>query len=396
MKKKILFMLINMNVGGTEKALLTMLSEINNEQYDVTLLMLEEYGGFLKQIPSWVNIKYIKDFKLLKDKINNPIHINAIQLLKSKKIIQAFNMMYLYLIYKITKEKSKFYKFILKDYPVIDENYDVAVAYAGPMDFITYFVANKIRARKKVQWVHFDINKIGFNQNFAKKIYSKFDKIFVVSNEAKKALDYSIPQLSNKIEVFNNVISQNAIRKISESGEGFKDNFNGIRLLTVGRLSNEKGQDLVVEAMKYLKNDGYNVRWYSIGEGSLRSRCEELIKEYNLEEDCILLGTKTNPYKYIEECDIYIQSSRHEGYCITLAEARCFNKPIVSTNFISAKDQIINEETGLIADINAKSIYENIKKLLDDKALKDKIAENLILEDVDTTGEIEKLYRIIR
>ena len=157
MKKKILFMVINMNVGGKEKALLTMLSEINNEQYDVTLLMLEEYGGFLNQIPSWVNVKYVKDFKLLKEKINNPIHINLIQLLKNKKIIQAFNMMYLYLIYKITKEKSKFYKFILKDYPVIDENYDVAVAYAGPMDFITYFVANKIKARKKVQWVHFDI-----------------------------------------------------------------------------------------------------------------------------------------------------------------------------------------------------------------------------------------------
>ena len=72
--------------------------------------------------------------------------------------------------------------------------------------FITYFVSEKINSKKKVQWIHFDVSKISFNKIFANKFYKKFDKVFVVSKEGKVKLTTFIPSLSNKIDVFTNIL----------------------------------------------------------------------------------------------------------------------------------------------------------------------------------------------
>ena len=149
--KKIIFMCINMNVGGTEKALLTMLNEINSSKYDVTLFMLEEYGGFLNEIPKFVKIKYFNEYDKIKPFVKEPPQLLAKKLLKDRKYIKAFNILFTYSISKISKDMGYYYRCILKDYKKIDEEYDLAVAYAGPMDFITYFVLNKIKAKKRVQ-----------------------------------------------------------------------------------------------------------------------------------------------------------------------------------------------------------------------------------------------------
>lgn len=394
MKKKILFMVINMNIGGTEKALLTMLSEIDKEKYDVTVLMLEEYGGFLLDIPEWVNIQYLKYYKDIEDIINKPLHITALEQLKICKINNFIKYLYLYLLYKISKDRIFIFKHILKSYPNLEEEYDLAVAYAGPMEFISYFVANKIKAKKKVQWIHFDITKIGLNYSFVRKIYSKFDKIFVVSEQAKEKVIENIPSLKDNVEVFYNIVSSNLVRKMSE-GKSFTEKFDGIRILTVGRISKEKGQYMTIPVLAKLKSEGYNIRWYCIGDGNYRSECERLIKEYSLEDEYILLGSKTNPYPYMKDCDIYVQPSLHEGYCITLAEARCFGNPIVATNFTGAREQLIETGCGLVSDISEEGLYNKIKEILDNQKLRDNIKSNLKNHNVDTSNEINKLYKII-
>ena len=237
--KKILFMCINMNIGGTEKALLTMLNEIDSSKYDVTLLMLEEYGGFLSEIPNFVKVKYINEYKTIKPFINEPPRLLANKLIKNKKYLTGIMTLINYSISKITNNMSYYYKYILRNTKNIEADYDLAVAYAGPMDLITYFVLNKIKAKKKVQWIHFDITKIGFNKKFAEKNYKKFYKIFVVSEEGREKLINLIPALNNKVEAFFNIISCNLIENMSKNGNGFNDSFNGVRILTVGRLSKE-------------------------------------------------------------------------------------------------------------------------------------------------------------
>lgn len=393
--KKLLFMCINMNIGGTEKALLTMLNEIDDSKYDITLLMLEEYGGFLNEIPSFVKVKYVDEYKSIKPFVNEPPKILIKRLIKNKAYLTGLSTLLNYSISKITKNISYYYKYILKNIKGIDEEYDLAVAYAGPMDFITYFVLNKIKAKKKVQWIHFDINKIGFNRKFAKRNYKKFDKIFVVSEEGKEKLINLIPALNNKVEAFFNIISCNLIENMSKNEKSFDDLFDGVRILTVGRLSKEKGQELTINVLARLKNEGYKVRWYCIGDGPEKYNYRNRIKRLDIENDYILLGSKLNPYPFMKDCDIYVQPSKHEGYCITLGEARCFDNPIVTTNFTGANEQIKNEITGLVCDISEQGIYQAIKRLLDNKELYKDIRINLSNEIVDSTNEISKLEKLV-
>lgn len=393
--KKLLFMCINMNIGGTEKALLTMLNEIDDSKYDITLLMLEEYGGFLNEIPSFVKVKYVDEYKSIKPFVNEPPKILIKRLIKNKAYLTGLSTLLNYSISKITKNISYYYKYILKNIKGIDEEYDLAVAYAGPMDFITYFVLNKIKAKKKVQWIHFDITKIGFNRKFAKRNYKKFDKIFVVSEEGKEKLINLIPALNNKVEAFFNIISCNLIENMSKNEKSFDDLFDGVRILTVGRLSKEKGQELTINVLARLKNEGYKVRWYCIGDGPEKDNYRNRIKGLDIENDYILLGSKLNPYPFMKDCDIYVQPSKHEGYCITLGEARCFDNPIVTTNFTGANEQIKNEITGLVCDISEQGIYQAIKRLLDNKELYKDIRINLSNEIVDSTNEISKLEKLV-
>ena len=395
MKKKLLFMCINMNIGGTEKALLNMIAEIPKDKYEVTILMLEQYGGFLSEIPEWVKVKYLDNYSEIKPILNNPPQSTIKKFIRKGRIIKAVNIAWAYYTSKILRNKSIFFKYILSDYSILKGEYDLAVAYAGPMDFITYYVLNKIKANKKAQWIHFDIELIGFDKYFAGKHYSEFNKIFIVSEKGKEKLLNKLPNVKDKVEVFYNIVSEDLVREMSVKGNGFEDEFDGTRILTVGRLSKEKGQDLFISALAKLKSEGYKVRGYIIGDGPNKNKYQNLINNLGLKDNCILLGAKKNPYPYMKECDIYVQPSRHEGYCITLAEARCFNSPIITTEFTGASEQLINEERGVITKIDSEDIYLAMKKLLDNKRLIKNIKIKLEKEIVDSRTQITKLSEFI-
>ncbi|PEK56957.1 glycosyltransferase [Bacillus wiedmannii] len=394
MKKRMLFMIINMNIGGTEKALLNMVAEIPKEKYEVTILMLEKKGDFLNFIPKGVRIEYVKGYEEMQYILNKPTRVVIADFIKQRKIVKALQLAVLYVISKIMKERSVIFKYCLQNYEDAYKNYDIAIAYAGPMDFISYFVANKIEARRKIQWIHFDIEKIFFNKHFVNKVYKKFQHVFVVSDVGKMKLTQTVPELINKAETFLNIISPEMICKMANEGIGFADDFEGVRILTVGRLSIEKGQDLTISVLARLKEAGFNVRWYCIGDGKERGMYEKLVKNYDVQGDYIFLGAVSNPYPFMKQCDLYVQPSRHEGYCITLAEARCFNNPIISTNFTGASEQIIHNHNGLIVQFDEQQMYDSIVQILSDTLLDGRLRENIEKEVVDTREELKKLYRI--
>ncbi|PFL17457.1 glycosyl transferase [Bacillus cereus] len=395
MKKKIIFMVINMNIGGTEKALLNMVTEIPKDKYDITILMLEEKGEFLEFIPDGIHVEYLKNYEEIKEVLNKPPRVVISNFIKQGKVIKAFQTTFLYLVSKIMKERSVIFRYCLRNYTVTCDNYDIAVAYAGPMDFISYFVANKIEARRKVQWIHFDIEKTYFNKYFVSKVYKKFQHVFVVSDLGRKKLTQTMPELINKTETFLNIISPDMIVKMANEGIGFLDDFDGVRILTVGRLSVEKGQDLTISVLAKLKEAGYNVRWYCIGDGKEKGMYEKLVENYDIQSDYIFLGAMSNPYPFMKQCDIYVQPSRYEGYCITLAEARCFNNPIISTNFTGASEQINHNQNGLIVQFDEQQMYDAIVQILGDELLEGQLRKNTEKEIVNTRDELKKLYRVV-
>ncbi|MEG1312471.1 MAG: glycosyltransferase [Romboutsia sp.] len=393
--KKILFMVSSMNIGGVEKSLISLLSTIPKDKYEITVLTLEKKGGFLEYIPSWVKVEEANWFNEIKPIIMQPPQETIKKYFDNKYYVKIPGFIASYLIAKRFDNRHMYYKNILKSIPHNSEKYDVAIAYAGPTEIIDTYIAHKVKAEKKIGWIHFDISKHCVNRKLYSELYKRFDKIFAVSEESKIKLNEQIKGIEEKSEVFLNIVSKDIIKEMAKEEVHFDNNFKGIKIVTVGRLSKEKGQDLGIKTLKRLKTDGYDVKWYCVGDGNSKSEYKNLIKKYGLEEDFILLGSKTNPYPYMKNADIYVQTSRHEGYCLTLAEAKCLNKPIITTNFTGACEQIIDNKTGFIVRCNEEEIYTKIKRLIDNRSYMRKFEENLTNIKLDRTSEVNKLYNYI-
>ncbi|MFJ8352991.1 glycosyltransferase [Bacillus paramycoides] len=390
--KRVLFMISSMNIGGVEKSLLSLLSVIPKEKYDVTVLMLEKKGGFLKQLPSWVKIEEAAWFESIKPKIMQPPKKTIKEYFKNKRYIKALNFLLSYVVSKKLKDRYVFYKEIFKDIPHNKNKYDIAIAYQGPTDIIDYYVVNRVTSGKKVSWVHFDVFQHQINTKLYGKLYDELDNIFVVSKEAQKHLIEKFPIVKSKTNVFFNIVLPDLINEMAKEKVEFDNGYKGMKIVTVGRLSKEKGQDLAIKVLSMLRKDGYDVRWYCIGEGENREYYETLIGKYNLKQDFLLLGSTKNPYPYVNQSDIYVQTSRHEGYCLTLAEAKCLKKPIVTTNFTGAYEQIKNGHNGFIVEWNEEDLYNKIKYLLDQKIIRKKITTNLLTEELNNIENIDRVF----
>nr|WP_162182144.1 glycosyltransferase [Jeotgalibacillus malaysiensis] len=348
MKKEVIIMGISMEVGGTEKALLNYLNEFDPSEYNITLLLLQAKGQLMKMLPSNISIKELTEYRNEIRYYHNSFKKNLLYLWDKKdyrsllrytsnKVIQKIANNNLYILEQVAGNLGKELK-----------KYNIAVAFAGPMDFITYYVLKKINADKKIQFIHFDIDHIQFNRYLVQTLYPDFDEIKIVSKQGKHKFEKKFPELSNITKLWNTTINVTDLKKQALEG-GFHDKFKGIRILTVGRLTYEKGQDIALQLLyKLIYQQNLPVKWYFVGDGEEKVKLKEMAKTLQLEEHIEFLGTQLNPYPYFNDCDVYIQLSRHEGYCITLAEAITFEKPIITTDFTGSKEQLINYPNSLI------------------------------------------------
>lgn len=401
--KKIIFVGEYMLCGGVEKSLISLLNNIDENCYSVTLLLLKKKGVLLSQIPSYVKVI---EMNLPDDErydILNGKKYALKKMLREKKYIQflkkLFRGIYINLISNSDEQKRvNYYKIIDKKFSNLNEFYDIAIDYMGYGLLNTFFVAKKIKAKKKMSWIHFE-PLVGMNDFGAFKDYlNYYDSLVCVSNDIRKQLNEVVPELGKKLCVFYNIIDPKYILAQAKLEVAFNDkDFKGKRILSIGRLDLQKGFDLVIPIIKKLIEESYDIKWYIIGEGNLRVELEELIRKYNLNNYIFLLGQKVNPYPYLKQCDYYFQPSRHEGYGIAVAEARILCKPILATNFAGAKEQLNNNETGLIVKCNEIEIYKGLKMLLDDEDLVKKITNNLRKELVTTDvikNSISQLFKM--
>ena len=382
MKKRLLFVIDSLHSGGAEKSLVSLLSLIDYNNFDVDLLLFKKSGLYLPLVPKQVNILDIPNYF----KNSNKEFKNKIAKIKNSILIRIPNYKNKYHGAQITAKN------ILKVVDRQSTKYDVAIAYS--QGFPTYYVADKVEATKRICWINTDYKKAGYNPKFDRKYYEKYDYMVAVSEKNKEVLEKVYPEFKDKIKVIYDIISTELVREMADEGEGFSDNFEGIRILTIGRHVYLKGYDMAIDAAKILKDNRVDFRWYSIGEGTLIGELKNKVKEYDLEDKFIFLGTFTNPYPFIKECDIYCQPSRFEGFGMAIAEAKILNKPSVVTNFDIAYEQIKHNKNGILVNMNPKEIAIGIKKLINSE-LKEKIVNNLKIEELGTELEIDKLYRLI-
>lgn len=372
MKKKILFMMDSLTCGGAEKSLVSLLPLLDYKKADVTLMLVGRGGVFECYVPKEVRVVTLSQPQSIK------MHL--------AKLYYSLQYRFNRLRNKQEHEAETLWKCIGAVYPELKETYDCAVAYQ--QGFPTYYIANKVLATKKFCWVNTDMRKAGYDINFNADVYDKYTKIIAVSDAVHADLKHQgyVRDISKIITIYD-ILNPVLIRKMALE-KGFEDNYKGVRLVTVGRMTPPKSYDLAVRAADELRKRGYKFRWSFVGDGVSRSRIESMIAEYNLEGYIELLGEKANPYPYMAVCDIYVQTSSFEGFGLTVTEARILGKAEVCTNFPSACNQIINGETGLICEMTPIAVADKIELLLTDNTLKSKLEAN-VAKEVNHTAETE-------
>lgn len=382
--KKILIVSNKMISGGVERALISLLNELDSHEFDITLFLLRKNGIWENKIPSHVKIIYCEEINSPKAYIKKLMRKNIFYAIK--KCIYLFKMIKSKSLWVENMNLSKFL-------PEIRQEYDVAISYHAPGTLPVHFVINNVKAKNKILFIHGDIEMTKCTGKNYKELYDKYNHIICVSKESMSIFLRHNPKLKNKTKMIYNIIDYKNIIYKSKENIPLK-----IDICTVARLSEQKGIDIAIKACKLLLNYGLNIKWYVLGTGPEKQKLGQLIKRYNLEKNFILLGNINNPYPYIANCNIYVQPSRHEGYCLTLAEARILCKPIVTTNFIGAKEQIKNQSTGTIVEIDSTLIANAIQELMSNDDLRKKYSFNLKLELQNSNRneqQIEQLKKIL-
>lgn len=369
--KKLLFIVNTMGQAGAETALVALLKKLTDKnEFDISLYSMIPRGEMFTKLPKQVH--------LLNSRINNGSVLSVSgRLAILWKMLEAFFYHFSgfkllpYMIRNIKLQKSMgqvqydkvFWRLLAQGTPALQQEYDLAVAYIEGAS--VYYLADKVKAKRKASFIHIDYIAAGYHPMMDQHCYDKIDRIFVVSNEAGKQFLAMYPQYSEKVMLFRNIVDGEYVALKAQSDEGFHDSFNGTRLLSVGRLTHQKGYDIAVESVSRLVKDGYRIRWYIIGEGPERKALEQLISRHNVGDSFILLGAMDNPYPFMRQADIYVQPSRFEGWGIAIEEALILKKMVLASNCTGLAEQIDNGQNGILFTLGIEQLVEKLEWLID-------------------------------
>ncbi|MCO7161871.1 glycosyltransferase [Anaerostipes hadrus] len=397
--KKILIVANNMEIGGAERALLGLLQAIDCSKYKVDLFLFRQEGPFMKFIPSKIHVldennKY-SDLAVPIGNVLKKGHIGMLvgrilgkhkakQFIK-KNSLSVSNSVEIHYSYRYTK------KYLPR---ITEEVYDLALGFTVPY----YIVDEKVKAKKKAVWLHTDYSKLDGDTIEERKVWSAYDYIVSISEEVTKAFLTKFKDLKEKIVLIENIVSKELIQKQANEID-VKDEMRSesgfTKLLSIGRFTIAKNFDNIPDICSRIIEKGQNVRWYIIGFGSDEELIKNKIKEFGMEKNVILLGKKENPYPYIKECDIYVQPSRFEGKAVTVREAQILQKPVVITDFSTAKSQITDGVDGVIVPLDNQGCADAISDLILDIEKQKKLIDNCKNGNYDNLSEVNKIYNLI-
>lgn len=392
-KKKILFVIPNLGAGGAEKSLVNLLNSFDFERYDVDLLLMHKSGIFLEMIPAEVKVLDVPE---LYHYFSVSFGKSLLSFVKKGRLDLIIYKILFTISNKSRKNKTTAeqinWQFMRHFFKGIETEYDVAIGYLEKS--ANYVVVDSIKARKKIGYIHNDYSAMRMDRQIDEYFFNKFDYIVTVSEKCVESLVRVFPQHKPKFRMIRNFTPINYIKTLANADQD--EQLNGRKyILSIGRLSEQKSFHLAVDAFSMIAEKYHDLEWIVLGEGHLRLSLQEQINKKDVTHRFHLVGNKKNPYPYIANALLYVQTSIFEGKSIAIDEAKIFAKPIIVTDYPTAKDQIDNFKTGLIAEINSEDIAKKIEILVNNKQLRDELSKNLENEKFCDESEIEKLYKLI-
>ncbi|MBQ6995560.1 MAG: glycosyltransferase [Lachnospiraceae bacterium] len=385
--KKVLIVMSSLYNGGAERSLVNFLNELPEDKYQIDLLLFKRQGMFMKQLPEYVNV------------LQTPKAVEKLYGSISKSGVYFFPKMIgtliATLLTKNPREKRAFrWKYFYgTNIEKMQEHYDVAIAYISGE--ILYYVDEKVNADRKIVWIHNDYKTAQHPKKYDYSHLENMDGIVSISDLCVEILKDEFPEFADKVYMLENITSSVVLK--NRATEFIPEEFENseINILSIGRLHEQKGFDLAIEAAKIMKEQGLNFKWFIIGNGELKEELEKQINALNLADYFILLGTRENPYPYIKNCSIFVQPSRYEGKSVVLDEAKILAVPIVATAYPTVGDQLQDREEGMIVPLNAEGIAEGLERMMRDAELRDRYTEYLSDREYGNQKEIEKYVQLM-
>lgn len=352
---KILFFIDTITGGGAEKVLRTLVNNMDQEKFDITVQTLEQADAAQYLAPG---IRYKA--------------INRCKTGFGKKLFHCW--------VRLCAELKWLYPLYIRD------DYDIEVAYleCGPTKFLAGSTNKKA---KKLAWIHCDLKKreeLAQQADVLKQYYQAYDQVVCVSETVKQSY----------LSLFGNKPDATVIYNVNDEADILRkaDAFSVARpnvpvILAVGRLSYEKGNDRLINACNMLKAAGHEFCLWLVGEGSERENLSKQVNACNLEKQVKFWGFQSNPYPYIRSADVVVTPSRYEGFSTVVTEALILGKPVVTTPCSGMDELLGNSEFGLITEDSVESIYQGMKQMLEDPDLRAHYAKRAAIRGKDFTKD---------
>lgn len=344
--KKLLFFIESLSGGGAEKVLATVLKHIDYNKYHVSLTVLNDVGVNKKAL----DLSRIYYRGIIKPSTNKyKVFVNKI----------IYKLLYNYLPASIVC------RLIIPQRKV-----DVYISFVE--GYCTKILSCLPRSKRKIAWVHIDLKTFGWpvkkkifrNLSEERKAYLRYDKVVCVSYSVEKVMK-EFYQLTNTTTIYNPLdsigIRELAVRIVPEKVDS--STFN---IVSIGRLVYQKGYDLLIPIIARLVQGGHKVKLYLIGEGSDRGLLEALIHKYGLNSNVYLMGFLANPYALLKEMDLFVCSSRSEGFSLVIAEALILQIPVISMNCAGPNELLGNNQYGQLCN-DYEELYQYLKEAVSDK-----------------------------
>lgn len=393
-KKKILVASFDMEVGGVERSLISMLNHFDYDKYDVDLMLYSHTGDFMNLLPAQCHLlPESGTYRTLRMPIRKMIESGKMRMATARILAKL----------KARLQRSDGYEYRQMQYiwtcslpflPKLTKEYDTAISYLWPH----YFVSRKVKADRKIAWIHTDSASLHTDIRLDCEMWGQYDRIAAVSEDCKQSFAAKYPSLTHKVMVIENIASPHFVRLLSNEAVAGNPMCADPRfkIVSVARLSHAKGIDQAVKAMKLLQDRGYdNIAWYVVGYGGEESVISNMIRDFNLQDRFFLLGKQLNPYPYMKEAALYVQPSRYEGKAVTVGEAQILSKPVLITNYATASSQLIHGYNGWITELSAEGIADGVERLYNNHSLREELADNCRKINYDNTSELDKLYQWI-
>lgn len=388
--KRILVVHSDMCLGGAETSLIGLLDALSaRDDCEIKLMLLENKGEMLPFIPEKVVLlpesrKYAALSVPIKTAIKRGNFLIAAARLLAKAVI-ALTPNNQDLTYR-TKRLSR--KFALPFLPKIEGNYDICLSFIDPH----YIMTRKVSAQVKFGWLHTDYSIINASSRADERMWGDCDRIVNVSESCKAAFDRAFPRLTEKSVVIGNVLPARFVRERAKEDIKGEMNFDGIKILSIGRFCKPKNFDNVPDICMKIRASGLNCRWYLIGYGSDEQLIRDSIDRAGAGEHVIVLGKRDNPYPYIAACDIYAQPSRYEGRSVAVREAQTLGKCVVITDYATSSSQLTDGYDGVVVPMDNDGCAKGIIALLNDAEKIRTISENCRTDDHSDSSEAEKIF----